>query len=195
MRRLLPVLLAIGLAPTLGHAAFGIDRVSVSCSDTLTVTEGDALSLGCLGNLSLTGQGSDARLFADTSILLSAVGNVDLSGLSLVSPKIELTTTNGTISLSTDVLFFNQPVGTAPSVTLSAGGRAIRPELREPVSGSSTFTMDGGDVTLNWSLVTKVPGSGDVLNLSPVPEPSVGLLSALGVAGLLARRRLGRKQR
>lgn len=169
--------LAFALAPVLAQAAYGIDHITATCSDSLTLSEGDALSFQCQGNLTLTGDGDQARLFADQSLSLSATGELILSHLALVSPTISLS--GGNVRIGQDVVFFSEsgPSTPPPAVQISTGAITLNPHLT-PISGSAVFTMPR-DVTLTW-------------NLGPatVPEPAaIGLLFAgLGTI-LIARRR------
>lgn len=183
MRRVLPTLFALALSPALCHAAVYFDRVNVACTQSLTVNQGDALSLSCMGDLTLSGEDSTASLTAAQSITLTATGDVQLARLNLVSPLIDIRTTEGRISIADDVQLFSQPGGgRAPDLTLQAGGSQTRPPLFESASGS-LFVRSGDDATLTWAL----PTTGAV---SLVPEPGMGLLCGVGVLGLLARRRL-----
>lgn len=64
------------LLPALGHAAYSIDHVSISCSSSLTQTAEDALSSLCYGHLSLQGDGQIGTLRSDTGIKLSTTAPV-----------------------------------------------------------------------------------------------------------------------
>jgi hypothetical protein len=158
---------ALALWPLLGHAAYNLNDVAITCSDALTVSTAAKLSVQCTGDLSVSGKGGGARLMADESITLSATGNLSLSNLSVVSPQIALQVTNGQLSLAPDVVLFSSfdtPIA-PPVVTLVAGEVTLRPSMGNGTPGL-VITQDGGSLDLvggtllNQPVLTPVSGSG-----------------------------------
>lgn len=180
MRQLRRAILATLLLPTLGHAAFSIDHVSLTCSSSLNQAAGEALNYLCDGDLVLRGDGQIGTLTSDTGIDLTALGNLTLDRLSLVAPRISLQTRSGDISVSADTRFFFGPgePSTPPEVTLLAG----TPPTRTTPPLVPIDTAAGAIVTM--------PGSPTVHVQTAVPEPSTTLLVMFGLfsVGWLRRR-------
>lgn len=173
------LVLAMAAAPSLGLAAYSFDNVTATCSQSLTILQGESLSFQCTGDLSVSGNGDQVRLLADRSVSLSATGRLSVDHLQIISPEV-LLIAGGAVDIGRNVVLFtperdpNRP----PSVHLTSGSISIRPELT-PIGGSLTLASQGQAGTLNWSAVS----------VSNVPEPAVGLLAAAGLGTLLLRRR------
>lgn len=170
--------LAMALGPSLGHAAYSLEHVTATCSESLTILRGESLSFQCAGDLSVYGDGDNVGLLADGSITLLAIGRLSVDRLNIVSPLIQLS--GGTVDIGRNVVLFN-PVSNPsrpPLVNVTSGGISIQPELT-PVWGSVFLTSQGAAGALASTIVT----------VSNVPEPTVGLFAAAGLCTLLMRRR------
>jgi MYXO-CTERM domain-containing protein len=170
--------LALALAPVLGHAANSLDHVTVTCSESLTILQGEDLSFQCTGDLSVSGDADDVRLLADRSVSLSATGSLSIDRLQIASPEVRLNAVGSVDVGGSLILFASERAPHRPPVLLvNSGGIVFQPDLR-PVAGSLVLTSQAGGA-LTWTAVT----------VSNVPEPTVGLLAAAGLGALLVRRR------
>lgn len=167
MRRLLA--LAALAAANHAHAAIPGGLTS-TCSGALSQSWSSAISLDCVGDLSLTGTQADVRVESPTAITLRASGVLRLLNLTLEAPTITLET-GGALDLQNTVLLAHDITAGVPPPpaggTISVGGSGgIRP---------------GGNI-----------GSPGVLNppVIAVPEPAAWALLATGVAVVAMRRRL-----
>lgn|GEM_PF-7126069 len=61
-----------------------------TCSESLTILQGESLSFQCTGDLSVSGDGDNVRLLADRSVSLSATGRLSVDRLNIISPEILL---------------------------------------------------------------------------------------------------------
>jgi hypothetical protein len=187
MRRLLPLAFALALPPTIGHAAFSLTDVDITCSDALTVQEGSALSYACTGNLSLSGTGTQSSIQADDSITLSATGNLSLTDLTLTSHSISLITQGGSISLLGDVAVMSDagqnviPIfqGFPGSAAISIGTPSA-PPITNPYP---VIIQDAGTVLISPDAGISL---GSVGAVQAVPEPTTSAMLAVGLTMLLA---------
>lgn len=53
--------IVLAMAPSLGHAAYSLDHVTATCSESLTILRGESLSLQCTGDLSMSDDGDNTR--------------------------------------------------------------------------------------------------------------------------------------
>ncbi|MGC4061874.1 MAG: PEP-CTERM sorting domain-containing protein [Aquabacterium sp.] len=177
----LPVLTALACLPSLGHAAFSLTNVSIACSDTLTVQEGSALSYACTGNLSLTGTDTGASIFADDSITLSAIGDLSVHDLTLMSHNVSLITQSGSISLDGNVTLTDTSgqVSLIPVVQPAAGGLRLigTPEAPRITDPGTVILANTGNVVIS-------PG-GSIELTGAVPEPATSAMLVVGLAILL----------
>lgn len=99
-------------------------------------------------------------------------------------------------SLNNDTIFIF--VGTGPDIatSIASGGYAILQttgnfpsDVSSALASSSAVFTGSGDVTIVESSAGTSFTDSTTLNLVPVPEPSIALLGALGVLGLIRRRR------
>lgn len=178
MRPFRHAILVALLLPALGHAAFSIDHVSITCSSSLTQGEGATLGYMCDGNLTLQGDGQVGTLWSDTGITLAAIGNLTLDRLSLVSPQIGMQSVFGTISVSADTRFFSAPgdLTTAPAVDIRAGfSQTVSTPTLTPIDTYAGFISVGRSVF--------------PVSETAVPEPSSAMLILLGLTGMAWLRR------
>ena len=189
------IVLAMALAPSLGHAAYSLDHVTATCSESLTILQGESLSFQCTGDLSVSGDGDNVRLLADRSVSLSATGRLSVDRLQIISPEI-LLNAGGSVDIGHNVVLFtaardpNRP----PSVRLTSGGISLRPELT-PIAGSLAVSASHAGV-LNWSAFDVVYSTVQLQQppgLGLVPEPGAWLLTLAGIAGVALTQRAKRK--
>ena len=189
--------LVIALLPALGHAAYSLDHVTATCSESLTILRGESLSFQCTGDLSVSGDGDNVRLLADRSVSLSATGHLSVDRLNIISPEI-LLNAGGAVNIGRSVVLFtaerdpNRP----PSVRLTSGGISLRPELTP--SAGVLVTQNRSDLIINWTAFDV--SSGGTVNvrqgpsgLALVPEPGAWLLTLAGIAGVALTRQAKRK--
>lgn len=183
LRSLRPAILAALLLPTLGHAAFSIDHVSVTCSSSMTQGNGPALGYSCDGDLILQGEGQMGTLTSDTAINLAAIGNLTLDHLTLITPQIGMQSLLGTISVSADTRLFAAPgdLTTAPVVTIHAGFSQMVP--------APTVTLTPVDTSAGFTQSIAVGESVSPVGEAAVPEPSSAMLILLGLTGMAWLRR------
>jgi hypothetical protein len=181
MRRLLA--LAALAAANHAHAAIPGGLTS-TCSGALSQSWSSAISLDCVGDLSLTGTQADVRVESPTAITLRASGVLRLLNLTLEAPTITLET-GVALDLQNTVLLAHDITAGVPTPpaggTISVGGSGgIRPGGTISVGGAVSL-RPGGNI-----------GSPGVLNppVIAVPEPAAWALLAAGVAVVAMRRRL-----
>lgn len=177
LRSAFQLMLAALLLPTLGHAAYSVEHVSISCSSSLTQVAGNALSYSCDGDLNLLGEGEIGLLTSDTAIILSASGSLTLDKLSLTAPSIEIGSASGNIFVGADTRFFSLPGDpvTPPTVTLITGPRVTMPPLRPIEISAGAIVTQPGNVHLHLQ--------------TTVPEPSSSSLALFGLLGVAWLRR------
>lgn len=145
---------------------------TVSCSGTSTQSFLDALSFTCTGDLSLDG----GSISANSSILLSADGALNLNNLTLTSQDVSLI--GGTlISVWSGV-----DINAANSVTISVAnlGEGLPNQPIEPRSGAVLINKDTG--TLSTTTVTQIFPGANIMLTSLVPEPDSYALLLLGIS-------------
>lgn len=183
--------LVIALLPALGHAAYSLDHVTATCSESLTILRGESLSFQCTGDLSVSGDGDNVRLLADRSVNLSATGRLSVDRLNIISPEI-LLNAGGSVDIGRSVVLFtagrepNRP----PFVRLTSSGISLRPELT-PIAGSLTVAASHAGV-LNWSAFDVVYSTVQLQQpqgLGLVPEPTTWLLIMAGMGSLWLMRK------
>ncbi|TDP82883.1 hypothetical protein EV672_10570 [Aquabacterium commune] len=170
---------ALSTVATPAQAAFQLSNVGLQCSESLVVQEGDAYVLSCVGDLNVQGLGGTGSFQADTSITLTATGNLSLLDVVLRAPNIVLT---GGSSVTVDI-----------GVTLDGG------DVQLTATGVTTPREGGGIVISNGgSLGSNDPrlGGGVLTTVgSVVPEASSfammasGLIALLGLLGVTRRTR------
>ncbi|RZL04258.1 MAG: PEP-CTERM sorting domain-containing protein [Rubrivivax sp.] len=178
------VALAALVLPGAVFASNVFNVASSSCSGSLVSSSTDGLSFACTGDFAL----SNAAIFSDTFILLSATGSLQLTNVSLAAQTITLNAGNR-LAIDAASTLQNQGAGllVPPGpITLLAGGQIeIRQNpTKDVIEWNSVDIRTGGTVHLAY------PGSGPQLGHVPEPESLALMLAGLATIGLACRKAL-----
>lgn len=161
------------------HASNLIDLGSYSCSAGLSFDAGNGLSVSCSGDFSLTG----GILSSDTSINLTALGDLTLDAFSLSAPNITISAAN--LNFAPNVVLSGQTVninGYGPIVNTGGGaGGVITIGARGTLENGSIVIAGGGtgrsitisgEIQLPPATIVATPPSS--LNISSGGDVTIG---------------------
>lgn len=200
-KQLIAALIAFSSFGALEAATINVARGTGQPGVSVLNQAGTALSTG--GYTIAVGSFSTVPTITDYASLVSAVGSFNVFGQ---SPSSSSGTTVGLLQLSTGItsnggltpeLWNSQliylVIGNASTLAASDQFAIVRsanntafPANVAPASTTNFSTATGASIV---SLANAGTISGNTLKLVGVPEPSVALLGALGVFGLVRRRR------
>lgn len=141
-------------------------------------------SYSCSGDISL-GSGS---IFSDSKIVISADGAINLEGITLTAPVIDLMSQQGNISFGDNVSIVTDSfsvsasnggslaISSSPGSTLTIGLDGV--SRVTPLEDISLTSGTGGSINL---------GSRDISLVTTVPLPASSLLFLSGIVALFSR--------
>ena len=151
------------------------------CSGVLTSSLTDDAIFSCSGNLSLIGGSIDSS----SKVIISANGDIYLDNIQITAPHVDVTASQGQVTVSNNVSFSTNVFFTAnPSlVNVSTGG-----SLTIGTGGNIHQVTDGFTLLPITSGSSIHPGSyGTIITVAPIPLSSASLFllsSFFALAGL-----------
>lgn len=176
------VALASLVLPGTVFASNLLNVASSSCSGSLVSSTTDGLSFACTGDFAL----SNAAIFSDTFILLSATGSLQLTDVSLTAQTITLNAGNRLAIDATSTLQTQDagPLVPPGPITLLAGGQI---EIRQNPT-RDVIEWNGVDIRTGGTVHLAYPSSGPQLANVPEPESLALMLAGLTTIGLAFRK-------
>jgi len=165
----------------------------------LTIGGASAATINVTAGLSFLGQGYSVTSNSVATTYVMAAGNWDGSTFTAFGPELlkgDSDLIAGQFAATSPTTLNNLPVhifiGSGATVAGStewmilSGGKSFPSDVTSSASETVSFTVDGSAVFVASQNATLNTQNVD---FSAIPEPSVALLGALGVLGLIRRRR------